>query len=1037
MPHVFRRIAERPVAALVFCGIVIALASLGLKNLVRDPSVDAFIPDDHPSFLASEQAKALFGLSDPVVIGLAWQAPGAVFEPGNLALIREIHDRVATLANVRHGGVTSLASESFVLYDEDALQITPYVASAGVEPEAARQAAAGWALMEPHRNTLVSLDGSAATILLELEDNRDAEKTYRDVMAAVGDYRSDGLTIHVAGLGAIVGYLSEAISSDVATLVPLTYIVVVGMMLIAFRSLKAVLVPLPVIVGAVAACLGLMAALGVPYFAITSALPVIVVAISVADTIYILTAYSETFAAPRQASVQDRIVAAMSEVVRPITLTTVTTAVGFVAIALASIMPPIVYFAWFAAAGIVFAWVFSVLAVPAMVVLLRLRLQPPPAANALFGGIGQRVVGHPLAFSLAVAAFLAVAAVLAGQVKVDRALVESFPADSSIRIADQALNEQFAGTAFLDVIIDSGRPDGLLSAPGMQRIADLQAYMETLPGVTKTLSIVDYLGQIHRALEGDEHGPRGLPPGDDAIAQYLLLYESSATPDALEEEIDAGYQYALVRGVLDTRYSSAEAAAVEGLQAYVDTEFAGAANDMTATLSGRVNTRYHWMNRLAQTHLAGVGLSVVAVFFVTAALLRSPGAAAAAVLPVLAAVLGLYAAMGVSGTRLEPATSMFAAISIGVGVDYAIHLVHRLRRELAATGDLARATGQAMRATGRACFFNAAALGCGFAVLMASDLLTLTRFGALIAVAAFASFLSAFILVPLLFRIARGRSTVQVARASGTAGCALCGLSLLAAALMPAGPVRADPAGLALATRVDQRNDGRYVRRELDMELINRRGAVRERSAVIVRSRDELERKALIVFQAPKAIRESAFLSYDRPGSDDDRRWLFLPAAGRVRRLPVSERGDSFLGTDFSYADIQSELKFNLDDFVFTDTTDGSAKSATHYSLSGAARNEAIAGELGYSRFESEVDRKTLLPTTTTFYGLDGAELKTVVVPEVAVLDGIAFAEVIEVTHARTGHRTVFHYRSVEFPARLDGALFEPSSLRRGISRRL
>ena len=1026
---VFSLVAARPLTVLLVCFALIAVSAVGLSKLVRDPSVDAFIPDDHPSFLASERAKETFGISDPIVVALVWKNAHDVFRPENLQLIRRLHEQLETVPNVAYAGVTSLASESFVEHREDAVLITPYVERGTVSEAATRTAFSGWLRMLPHRGTLVSDDASAATILIELDDSRAAEQTYRNVLSLVEQYQSAELTIHVAGLGAVVGFLSETIASDVASLVPLIYVVVLVTLFVAFRSVKAVLVPLPVIVGSVTGSLGLMAVLGIPYFAITSALPVIIVAISVADTIYILTALREHATGPE--SVQARTVAAMSAVVKPITLTTLTTSVGFIAIAVASIMPPIVYFAWFAAVGIGLAWLFSVFAVPAMIVLLRLDLNPATGTISHWGGWTAKLLSRPVWSSAVVVAVVVVAGVLAGKVQVDRSLVESFPHDSAIHRADRELNTRFAGTAFLDVIVDAQAPDSLVRVENMARIVDLQRFMETLPKVQKTIAITDYLGQLHRAIEGGTDA-RALPSTDDAVAQYLFLYEASSTPDSLKEEIDADYRSALVRGVLNTRYSSEEAAAVERLQAYVDAHFSGPASDLQGTLSGRVNTRYHWMNRLAVTHITGLVLSILCVFLLAALLLRSFFAAAVAVVPVIVSVLGLYAVMGSLGIRLEPATSMFAAISIGVGVDYAIHLVYRLRKTLTTTPDIDIAAAYAMHTTGRACFFNAAALGLGFSVLMASDLATLTNFGALIAVAAFASFFAAFVLVPLLYRlVSRPMQSIGNTRTA-----TLLALFVLVSTV-PGADTHADDAGRAVAERIDQREDGEYVRRRVSMELISKGGKVRHRSATILRRRERDRRMALIVFDTPKSIRGTAFLNHDDLQSTNDSRWLFLPATNRVRRLPVSERGDFFLGTDFTYADIQAELKFDLADYEFHFLGHVAENGQGVLLLNGTARDPDIARELGYGGFAAKIDAETLIPLETRFSDPAGRPLKTVTVDNIARSNDIAFASEIAVTNHQSGHRTVFRYDDVEFPDDIDPGLFSPTVLRRGIAHRL
>ena len=346
-----------------------------------------------------------------------------------------------------------------------------------------------------------------------------------------------------------------------------------------------------------------------------------------------------------------------------------------------------------------------------------------------------------------------VAAIGALQLQIDRSQVDNFSVDEPIRIADEAINDRFAGTAFLDVIIETSEPEGLLDHQHMQKIADLQSYFESLPHVQKTIGITDYIDRLHRAINSGDaqtNDSRALPDSDGAISQYLLVYEMSGDPTDFEEEIDYDYQTALVRGVLNTHYFSEQRATVEALQNFIDTEFNDA--DITATLAGNVTIGYHWMSRLERSHFLGVALSLSLVLLASVVVFRSASSGLIAVVPVTFAVLVLYAVMGYSGIYLEPATSMFAAIALGVGVDFGIHLVSRLREACKKhSDDMAAAVSTALPQTARACFFNSAALGLGFSVLLFSDLPTLQRFGGLVAVAAVSSYIAALVMVPALF----------------------------------------------------------------------------------------------------------------------------------------------------------------------------------------------------------------------------------------------------------------------------------------------
>jgi hypothetical protein len=600
--------------------------------------------------------------------------------------------------------------------------------------------------------------------------------------------------------------------------------------------------------------------------------------------------------------------------------------------------------------------------------------------------------------------------------------------DEPIRIADERINRSFAGTAFLDVIVDAGTEGDLLEVDRMRRIAELQAFMDGLPHVSKTLSIADYLSLLHRAFEvlpaGEE---RLLPRAEGALAQYMLVYEASGDPTDFEEEISPDYRTAMVRGVLDTPLYSESASTVEALSEYLDRHLDGP--EVRGTIAGDVNVAYHWMSRLESSHFTGVGLSLVLVLLMSMIAFRSIGAGLVSVVPVAFTVLLLYGVMGYLGIYLEPATSMFAAISVGVGVDFAIHLVDRLRLALRQNGgDQEAAVHQAMPGTARACFFNAAALGVGFSVLLLSGLPTLQRFGGLVSVAALGSFLCALFIVPALYAAARMFANGLAARTSGTAAVLL----LTAFVSGVPEPAAAETlSGLDVARRVAERAEGQAARRTIQMTLTDRRGRVREREAVVFKHNTPQSSATRISYLAPKSVRGVTFLSREAKDSGREERWLYLPATRKARRIPASDRGDYFLGTDFTYEDVQSDLKFDVEDYRFEYVAVQQRDGVDVHEIEGQPVTSAAARELGYGRFEAWVDGESWMPLEIRFFDLRGEPLKSIFVRDVRRVDAVWTAHQVEAINHQTKHSTLFDYSSIAYPDSLPSDYFDSARLGR------
>lgn len=1039
----FFKVVEHPWKAIAAGFLAIVLTGAGLTNLVKDPSTDSLIPPAHESIAASDYAEEVFGLADPIVVAVSSDDPQGIFTPSGLETVKAIHDYLAGHQNIRPDRIVSIASESRIYGTEDALHVDRFYEDAPNSQNQADAIRRAVFASPPHIGAIVAEDGSGALIVAEFFDESLAGRTYEDVQAYAGELEASNLQINVAGQGAVTGYLSKSIDKDSRRLPPIAALVVFALIWLAFGHAKALLAPLFVTLATVAGAIGIMAWFGIPYYVITGALPVILIAISVADSIHILTGYYERRAADPIAPTSDIVVSTMEDLWRPLTLTTFTTIAGFVGIGIASVMPPMVWFGWFAALGVFIAWLASMLVLPA--ILLKLNLAPSPRVQPGQYGVisdaltrlSQGVAARPFRALGALGLVCLIGVMFANLVVADNSRISNFSEGQPIRVADNVLNTQFSGTAYLDVIVETPDRDGLVSVDAMTRIENLQKFLETQPYVRKTTSIVDYVSQLHVALSND--ALNSLPSDDNAIAQYLLLYEMSGNPSDLEDEIDTDYQRAFVRAYMNADLTSEQTPTLEALEAYLVNEFNTA--DINGTISGRVNIDYHWMQQLVKSHTRSVALSLIFVFVIAALLFRSFLLGFIALAPVLVALIAVYGVMGAFGIFIEPGTSMFAAIAIGIGVDFSIHFIDRLQKGLKDDGlSIADAIAQRYPASTRACFLNGATLAIGFSVLMVSELPPVFKLGLLIAIAAAASFFGGLVIATAttaLFASGSLQSRASVKVAS------------LAAALLVGGVLvtngqgaRADEAsvsiggnmdGRAIAEQIDARTDGDHMKRAITMELIDRRGRSRVREAVVYRREKTKMTQSVIYYTAPSALRDTAFLTHDKlESTKDDRQWLFLPAANRSKQIPSSDRGAYFLGTDFTYEDIRSELKFDLTDYHFERLDSLATDPEGTVRLSATPQTDQIAAELGYGEVRSLIDTKTWIPQSIEFDDPRGRPLKTIRIMNVEQIDGIWTPLRIEADNTQDEHKTIFIYSDVEFGSEQSSRIFSPQGLKQG-----
>lgn len=758
-------ITARPTLVLAAVALFTLLLAAGLPRLYKDTRADAFVPRDHPARVMNREFRTLFGLGDPMVVAVVNDGPLGIFNPQSLALVAWLSRELERVPNIDPERITSLATENDITGTAEGMMVAPFMAEPPASQEEAERIRAAVMKFPLHRGALVANDGSGALILAEQLDPDQAQATYDAVLQlAARAPLGPGDRIHVTGEGALAGYMGTYIDADASRLNPVSMLVILLLCWAAFRTLRGALLP-GLIVFATALCtLGLMAWVKVPFFVITNALPVVLIGIGVADALHLLTGYYQLAARHPDRSGRQLAVGALSRLFRPITLTTATTMAGFLSLAVSALMPPMRWFGWFALFGVGIAWMYTVTLMPALLTLLKPRRSPVYPAAASVAASATDLMGRALAplgrFALrcprlvvTLAVALAVAGLVgAGRMMVNDSLLRAFQEHEPIVLADRELNQRFDGTYFLDLMITTPNAEDLFQPANLSRIEALQRHLAAQPLVADTVSLVDYLKQMQRSMNGDDPAYYRLPEDAELVAQYLLLYSSMGDPRDFDHLVDYDYRLANLRITMKSDQYADLRRIIEDVQAYLDRDFNSPAIHGQPTGRGYLN--YVWMRQLAQAQTTSVLLALALVLAMSVLAFRSFAAGIATGLPVVITVLGVYAYMGFGGLWLSASTVMFAAIAIGLGVDFAIHTTETLRRLLLEPGaDLDTALADLYPGTGRALLFNFLTLALGFGVLTISKVQILTEFGITVALAIALSFFSSLVLLPALARL--------------------------------------------------------------------------------------------------------------------------------------------------------------------------------------------------------------------------------------------------------------------------------------------
>lgn len=237
---------------------------------------------------------------------------------------------------------------------------------------------------------------------------------------------------------------------------------------------------------------------------------------------------------------------------------------------------------------------------------------------------------------------------------------------------------------------------------------------------------------------------------------------------------------------------------------------------------------------------------------------------------------------------------------------------------------------------------------------------------------------------------------------------------------------------IEIVDNVNKRDDGLHVIRNMKMELVNKDGKKRLEETIFYRKYYGEDKKSIMFYKEPKRVRGTGFLTYDN-FTQDDEQWLYLPALRKVRRISSSDRGDWFLGTDFSYEDIKKEGKLSKEDYDFNLLGEEKFDGHDVYKIEQTTKNKNIVNELGYSKVISYVDKKIFITRKAIFYDKRGELLKTLHNRNIELINNIWTTQHMNMINHQNGHVSDFYFSNIDYNSEVKDNIFTKVALERGI----
>jgi predicted RND superfamily exporter protein len=712
---------------------VVAHPSAPGGGLTLDPSEEPLLPAHEPARDVYADAVRNFGEDDVMVIGM--ETPD-VFTSGALEAIDRISDAIRRLPGVR--STESLMNATAFRYApaEDAVEIDPLIDAVPTDPAALADLRTRVLADRIYPRTLVGRDGRTAAINVSFRSMTDGEFVAAGLDESIASILAAEATperrFFVTGRQHVKARAADIMLHDLVRLLPIAVLVGMVTAWLSTGSVRAGLVPVGVALTATIWTFGLLAALGEPLNLITIVLGPMLLAMSAVYGVQVLARY-ELLAAeirePRRAA-EDTI----RDVALPEMISGVTTIIGFAALLVAP-QPAIQDFALFSIFGVSAMQLIAVTGLPALLAMLPLPAVPAAADAAPSTGTVARAIDAFLARMAALATtwpmtILVVWTVLIGAaaaaipfIVVDTDYLSFFDPRSDVRRDFARASERLVGAAPIYVMV-TGPGEGAFREPAnVQALERLQRLVDDVPGVSATLSVVDFLAIMNRAFEGGDPSAERIPATREEISHLLFMIPKTK----LRRFANTNHS----RANLLVRTAVSGSAGVGALRARLDGAIAAARlpADLTAVVTGNTVVFAEASDGIAGNQLSSMVLSALSILLLMVIALRSFGVGLVAMAPNLGPVVVFFGLLGAGLANLSLPTTLIGSVALGIALDDTAHFIVNYQRMRAEGLDAAAAAARCLRELGLPIVTTSLMLTAGYLVLMFSGFATIRQFG--------------------------------------------------------------------------------------------------------------------------------------------------------------------------------------------------------------------------------------------------------------------------------------------------------------------
>ncbi|MBJ41036.1 MAG: hypothetical protein CMD84_02000 [Gammaproteobacteria bacterium] len=805
----FNQILNNPKKVIVSLMIILAVMSLFITNFKLDASADSLILENDKDLMVYRDTVERYETKEFIVLTYTPKI-GSVFDSKNLNLIQKLKSKLLKIDGVN--SIISLVDVPLVESSDipivELVNNVPNILSKEVDVEKAEEEI----LNSPiYKNLIISEDGKTTALQVTFKNNKEltelskikAQLVTKELQDEISEEESMSLKkikkeyeklkymhdenmhnmlidmrlikanfenshdveIRMGGIPMIADDMIGYVKSDLINFGVGVFIFIVATLVIIFRNLKWVILPLLSCAYAVIIMIGLLGLMNWQVTVISSNFISLMLILTLSMNIHLIVRYRQL--CQLSSVTQYKLVCLTTEkMVWPCLYTALTTIVAFASLVLSDIKP-VIDFGYMMVLGLSVTFLTSFLLLPCILCLLKKEVVQNNNENKEFKftksladftiNNGRYVIG--LSLSLLLITLFGIS-----QLRVENSFINYFKSNTEIYKGMKQIDDKLGGTTPLDIIIkfeekskylieeddfgadllDDEEPSDSewFKVRKVDKIKLIHDYLDGLPEIGKVLSLVSTIRVAEKINDNNKL---------DSL-EMALLYKRA--PDEIKEmavnpyvSIEKNEARINVR-VLDSKDDLRRNELIKKIN--YDIEHKLGFKKESYFLTGILILYNNMLQSLFESQILSLGFVMLGITLMFMILFKSALLSFIGIIPNLLAATFVLGLMGLIKLPLDMMTITIAAITIGIAVDNSIHYIYRFREEFYLTKNYETALYNSHDSIGRAIFFTSITIIFGFSILVLSNFIPTIIFGLLIGLAMMIALLAVLTLLPKL-----------------------------------------------------------------------------------------------------------------------------------------------------------------------------------------------------------------------------------------------------------------------------------------------